>query len=49
MERHKGKVQEVSEAELKQNFDLDHHFKHVDTIFERVFGKTAIESEGRPD
>jgi adenylosuccinate lyase len=39
----------LSEAELKQNFDLDHHFKHVDTIFERVFGKTAIESEGRPD
>jgi adenylosuccinate lyase len=38
----------LSEAELKQNFDLDHHFKHVDTIFERVFGKTAIESEGRP-
>jgi adenylosuccinate lyase len=36
----------LSEAELKQNFDLDHHFKHVDTIFERVFGKTAIESEG---
>jgi adenylosuccinate lyase len=39
----------LSEAELKQNFDLDHHFKHVDTIFERVFGKMAIESEGRPD
>jgi adenylosuccinate lyase len=38
----------LSEAELKQNFDLDHHFKHVDTIFERVFGKTAIEPEGRP-
>jgi adenylosuccinate lyase len=38
----------LSDAELKQNFDLDHHFKHVDTIFERVFGKTAIESEGRP-
>jgi adenylosuccinate lyase len=28
----------LSEAELNQNFDLDHHFKHVDTIFERVFG-----------
>jgi adenylosuccinate lyase len=40
----------LSEAELKQNFDLDHHFKHVDTIFGRVFGKSAIESEssGRP-
>jgi adenylosuccinate lyase len=35
----------LSEAELKQNFDLGYHFKHVDTIFERVFGKTAIESK----
>jgi adenylosuccinate lyase len=31
----------LSEAELKANFDLDHHLSHVDTIFERVFGKTA--------
>ena len=30
----------LSEAELKENFDLGHHFKHVDTIFKRVFGKT---------
>jgi adenylosuccinate lyase len=29
----------LSDAELKENFDLTHHFKHVDTIFERVFGK----------
>jgi adenylosuccinate lyase len=29
----------LSEAELKENFDLDYHFKHVDTIFERVFGR----------
>jgi adenylosuccinate lyase len=28
----------LSEAELKANFDLDYHFKHVDTIFKRVFG-----------
>jgi adenylosuccinate lyase len=35
----------LSEAELKQNFDVDHHFKHVDTIFERVFGKAAVASE----
>ena len=28
----------LSEAELKANFDLGHHFKHVDTIFKRVFG-----------
>lgn len=25
-------------AELESLFDLDYHFKHVDTIFERVFG-----------
>jgi adenylosuccinate lyase len=31
----------LSEAELKANFDLEHHLRHVDTIFERVFGKTA--------
>jgi adenylosuccinate lyase len=28
----------LSEAELKENFDLGYHFKHVDTIFKRVFG-----------
>ena len=28
----------LSEAELKANFDLDHHLKQVDTIFKRVFG-----------
>ena len=31
----------LSEAELKANFDLDHHLRHDDTIFERVFGKAA--------
>ena len=31
--------QYLSEAELQENFDLGHHFKHVDTIFNRVFGK----------
>ena len=25
--------------EIEANFDLKHHFKHVDTIFNRVFGK----------
>jgi adenylosuccinate lyase len=35
----------LSEAELKQNFDLDYHLKHVDTIFERVFCKTSVASE----
>jgi adenylosuccinate lyase len=29
----------LSEAELKANFDLGYHLKHVDTIFKRVFGK----------
>ena len=28
-----------AEAELEANFDLGYHFKHVDTIFKRVFGK----------
>ena len=28
----------LSEAELKENFDLGYHFKHVDTVFKRVFG-----------
>ena len=28
----------LSDAEIAANFDLDHHLKHVDTIFHRVFG-----------
>ena len=31
----------LSEAELAENFDIAHHTKHVDTIFERVFGSAA--------
>jgi len=31
----------LSRPELEQNFDLGYHLKHVDTIFRRVFGKTA--------
>ena len=31
----KGKM---SDKELEANFDLGYHFKHVDTIFKRVFG-----------
>jgi adenylosuccinate lyase len=27
----------LSDAEIEANFDLEHHFKHVDTIFQRVF------------
>ena len=30
----------LNEAELKENFDLGYHFKHVDTIFKRVFGES---------
>jgi len=29
----------LSEAELADQFDLGYHLKHVDTIFERVFGE----------
>ncbi|HKY86525.1 MAG TPA: adenylosuccinate lyase [Pseudorhodoplanes sp.] len=28
----------MSAGEIEENFDLGHHFKHVDTIFKRVFG-----------
>jgi len=28
----------LSPAELEEKFDLDYHFKHVETIFNRVFG-----------
>jgi adenylosuccinate lyase len=28
----------LSDKEIETNFDLAHHFKHVDTIFKRVFG-----------
>jgi adenylosuccinate lyase len=28
----------MSNAEIEENFDLGYHFKHVDTIFRRVFG-----------
>ncbi|NVD44012.1 adenylosuccinate lyase [Qipengyuania atrilutea] len=28
----------LSEQQLEEKFDLEYHFKHVDTIFERVFG-----------
>jgi adenylosuccinate lyase len=28
----------LSDKELEENFDLDYHLKHVDTIFNRVFG-----------
>ena len=34
-----GRAREAQAAkEIEANFDLGHHFKHVDTIFKRVFG-----------
>ena len=35
----------LSDKELEANFNLDHHFKHVDTIFQRVFGGECRESQ----
>ena len=29
----------LSEEEIREKFDLGYHTKHVDTIFDRVFGK----------
>jgi adenylosuccinate lyase len=29
----------LSAAEIEKNFDLHYHFRHVDTIFQRVFGR----------
>src|SRR2546423_5159761 len=29
----------LSDAEIEENFDLGYHLKHVDTIFQRVFGR----------
>jgi adenylosuccinate lyase len=29
----------LSDKEIEEQFDLAYHFKHVDTIFGRVFGK----------
>ncbi len=30
----------LTPKEIEANFDLKYHFKHVDTIFKRVFGKS---------
>jgi adenylosuccinate lyase len=30
----------LTDAEISEQFDLDYHFKHVDTIFGRVFGES---------
>jgi adenylosuccinate lyase len=34
----KDVIRHLSTAEIAANFDLGYHFKHVDTIFRRVFG-----------
>ena len=31
----------LSDAEIEEQFDLGYHFKHVDTIFNRVFGGSS--------
>jgi adenylosuccinate lyase len=41
LEADKDVRKHLSAAELKENFDLGYHLKHVDTIFKRVFGKAA--------
>jgi adenylosuccinate lyase len=33
----------LNDAELAANFDLGHHLKHVDTIFQRVFGRADVD------
>ena len=33
----------LSDAQLEEKFDLEYHFKHVDTIFERVFAEEQEE------
>ena len=30
----------LTDAEIEERFDLGYHFKHVDTIFQRVFGES---------
>jgi adenylosuccinate lyase len=30
----------LSDNEIEEQFDLGYHFKHVDTIFRRVFGES---------
>jgi adenylosuccinate lyase len=41
LEADKDVRKHLSAAELKENFDLGYHLQQVDTIFERVFGKSS--------
>jgi adenylosuccinate lyase len=36
----------LTEKQLRAAFDLDYHLKHVDTIFARVFGRSAGKKKG---
>jgi adenylosuccinate lyase len=38
----------LSAKQLEAQFDLDYHFKHIDTIFDRVFGPAAAETQSKP-
>ena len=37
----------LTDAELAELFDLGYHFKHVDTVFARVFGQDAMKAAGK--
>ena len=37
----------LPEKMLRAQFDLDYHLKHVDTIFDRVFGKGSAKKRAR--
>ena len=39
-EEGRRREEELSDAEIEEKFDLGYHFKHVDTIFKRVFGES---------
>jgi adenylosuccinate lyase len=41
----KDVAKHLSTTELEANFDLNYHFKHVDTIFDRVFGPQSEDSK----
>ena len=28
----------LSDAEIEEQFDLAYHYRHIDTVFDRVFG-----------
>ncbi len=38
----------LTAEQIEAQFDLDYHFKHVDTIFDRVFGPAAAAAQPKP-